>query len=451
MIPVLCVLLTNLSLEQAENAALSQNKEILFSEQEVLQYRARNLMSIVAWLPNITFDSMYVDMQKQQSAFMNRLPKSFVMNQIVFNQTLFSTDLIYGLRQARQYLKSTLSDQQIVINDTLLKLRMAYYGVVLSELSLDVQEEVIGYLKESLDDAEKKLEAGKSTSFEVNQSKVDISNANTTYHTLVKNMKMAKNQLILAMGAATDREVEISLSEKTIPIESYPEIVEKLALLQQKGKSLGDSLPSFRESKKNTAFSLFTEEEIENWVRQARGRRPEIQKTYQLSKIARDQIRMQQGGYFPKISLFADYGYYKPYNGLFIEQQYNFAGGIKLSWNVFDSFKRELKIKEAQYANFAAGLTVEQVCERSDIAVRDEISQMEEALFAYAASHDAMLLASQAMQEAKVRLSAGTISPLQYRDATRAWAEARRSADEARFAILQAYFQLRHDAGLDVK
>jgi outer membrane protein TolC len=253
------------------------------------------------------------------------------------------------------------------------------------------------------------------------------------------------------MGSATDREIEVSVSEKALPIESYPEIAQKLALLEQKTMSLGQTLPSFRDAKKNTTFSLFTNEEVENWIRLARQRRPEIQKTASLAKIAREEIRMQQGAYFPKISLFADYGYYKPINGLFIEQQYNFAGGLKLSWNIFDSFKRELKIKEAKYANYAAELTVDHICERSDVSIRDEISQMEEALFSYVAAHDAMLLASQGMKDAKVRLSAGTISPLQYRDATRAWAEARRGSDQARFAILEAYFRLRHDAGLDAK
>src|SRR5579883_2399240 len=177
MILFLCTLLSNLSLEQAEQIALSQNKQIQVTDQEVKQYEMRNWQSTASWLPNLVLNSQFVNMQKKQTVFLNALPKQYVMSQLAITQPLFSTDLIYGLRSSRLYLENTITDQQIARNDILLQLRVAYYSVVLHELSLKVQEEVIDYLKAALEDTEKKLGAGKSTSFEVNQNKVDLSNA----------------------------------------------------------------------------------------------------------------------------------------------------------------------------------------------------------------------------------------------------------------------------------
>ena len=53
------------------------------------------------------------------------------------------------------------------------------------------------------------------------------------------------------------------------------------------------------------------------------------------------------------------------------------------------------------------------------------------------------------MKEAKIRLTAGTITPLDYRDATRSYAETHRQCDQAKYSLLHSYFQLRHDAGID--
>jgi len=418
-----------LSLQQAEEIALSQNKQIRLAEQEVGQYQSRKTQSVVSWLPEITFASMFVDMQKRQVLFLDRITKKFVMNQFQFNQPIFSSDLIYGMRAASLYLSSTRKDQDIAINDALLQVRLSYYAAVLKAISLKVQEEVIGYLSEALEDEEKKLQAGKSTSFDVNQSKVSLSNSKAEYHTYLKDFKAARNRLVLNLGVNPQTDHSLTLSETTIPLENYPELMGKLDRLQR------------------GIHPLFSEIEIEEQIERARRMRPEVQKSAILAKAAQEELRQQQGKYLPKISAFVDYGYYEPVNGAFFKQQYNFAGGIQLSWNIFDSMKREFRIQEAKCVHKAAQISVEQALDQSAINIRTEIEQIEEAFYMFSSSEEALKLADQAMKDAKIRLIAGTISPLQYRDAARAYAEASRHTAEARYAILQAYFQLQHDVG----
>jgi outer membrane protein TolC len=430
--------ISSLSLQDAETFGLQHNKNVQIAEQGVGQHNARKLQAVAAWFPDISFATMYTMLQKSQVLTPNQRQTHFFINQVQLNQPIFSTDLIFGMRTAKLYWESTKSDQGKTINDTLFEIRIAYYAVVLEEISLQVQQEIIDYLKNSLEDETKKFEAGKSTDFEVKQSKVALNNAIASYHSLLKGQKNAKKNLINALGVDPKAARELGLSETTLPVESYSDLREKLMLLHERGHDL-------------THFSLFTEEEIEQWILLAQNNRPEIQKANVILRAAKEELKGKQGRYLPKISGFADYGYYVPVNGEFFKQQYNFAGGICLNWDLFDSFKREFAIKEVGCVRNAAQFALYQTVDKTSVDIRDEIYQIEEALFTYAASHDALVLAKQGMQEAKVRLTAGTISPLQYRDATRSYAEANRHANETKYNLLKSYFQLRHDSGIDVK
>jgi len=443
--------LSNLSLQQAETLALQQNKDILLSEQEMGQFYSRRLQSIAAWFPQITFGSMYTNLQKPQT-FLGPLAKSrFITNQFQLNQPLFSTDLFFGMRASKLYWESTKSDRDIAINGTLFQVRTLYYLVVLKEVALKVQEEVIGYLTASLQEEQKKYDAGRAISFEVNQSKVAVSNAVSVYHILLKDLKTARNQLTIALGSDPAMENQIGLNEKTLPIESFPELNEKLLMLQEKTQGLSSKLPGTDLFVRSTHLSLFSEEEIQQWIALARKNRPEVVKSNILVKAAKEQVNYQKGRYLPTISGFIDYGYYLPLNGFFVPQQKNWASGFQLNWNIFDSFKREFQIKEAGFARSAAKISLQQSLDRAAVDVHNQIYQIEEALFSYLAAYEALILSEQSMKEAKVRLIAGTITSLEYRDATRAYSEAHRQNDQTKYSLLQSYFQLRHDTGIDIK
>ena len=83
------------------------------------------------------------------------------------------------------------------------------------------------------------------------------------------------------------------------------------------------------------------------------------------------------------------------------------------------------------------------------MTIRNDIQQIEEALFVYltAAANDE--LAKRVLEEACISLSSGTITDTEYQNATRMAAQADLGREQAEFGYLKSYFQLRHDAGLD--
>lgn len=441
--------LSQLSLKQAEAISLQNNKEIQLSDVEIGQFYARRLQSISAWFPKISFDSMYVNLQKPQVILGPLGRGHYTMNQFQLNQPIFSTNLLFNTTLASLYLKSTEINREIAINKTLLQVRALYFLVMLKQTSLKVQQEVINYLSSALNEEQKKYNAGKVTSFEVNQSKVALSNAISGYHGLLKELKAAFSDLTLAIGSDPAQENEIALSEKEIALDTFPELDEKLSLLKEKTLGLASNIPPSEVLIHTTHLSLFTEDEIQKWIALAKLKRPEVKKSKFVLKAARQQVNYERGRYLPEISGFVDYGYYYPYNGLFFPQQKNWASGVKLSWNIFDSFKREFQIKEARFARDFAKIEQQQTLDQTSVAIRNQIYQIEEALFSYTSSVESLILADQGMKEAKIRLAAGTITPLEYRDATRSYAETHRQSDQAKYNLLQAYFQLRHDVGID--
>lgn len=428
------ILAMALNLEQAEDLALKYNKAVLITKQEESQLKYQKFQAVAAYLPKITYAYMWAKMEKPLDLIPNipLLPiKRFTTinnNQVVLTQPVFSTDLIFGLSASKHYWERGKADTEIAMNTTLYQTRILYYGVVVNQLSVHVQEEVIEYLQNALEDQERKYEAGKATSFDVNQCKVALSNAKSSYHSYLKDLRSSKNALIFDLGI--DLKEDVAVTETDIPLEKYP-------LLQQKIAAVGSE----------SLQPLFSEAEIAGWFNAAKQNRPELKKTQAIIRAVKAEGRAQKGKFLPSISAFVDYGYFIVENGLPLRQQNNWIGGIQLNWTIFDSFKREFKIAESNLILKAADLTYLQEIDHMETEVRNTTIQIEEAIYSYLASKAGFDLAKQAMDEAKVRLAAGTITPLQFRDATKSYAEARLQADKSSFNLLQYYFQLCYNIG----
>ncbi len=427
MIAVILLALA-LNLEQAEETAMKYNKAILLTKQEEIQSKYRRLQSVAAYLPKITYSYVYAKMEKPLDLVPVRQSTTLNNNQVVLTQPVFSTDLIFGLKASKHYWDRSKADNEIAINTVLYQTRLLYYGVVLNQQSVQVEQEVMGYLQEALGDQERKYEAGKATTFDVNQCKVALSSAKSAYHTYLKDLRSSKNALIFDLGIDTYQDVDVTETE--VPLDKYPLLVQKIALVEA-----GKETP------------LFSEAEIQGWFSAAKQNRPELKKTKAIIRAVKEEGKAKKGKFLPSVSAFVDYGYFIVENGLPFKQQNNWIGGIQLNWTIFDSFKREFQIAEATFLGKAADLGYLQEMDRMETDIRTTTAQMEEAIYSYLASKDAFNLAKQSMDEAKVRLSAGTITPLQFRDATKSYAEARLQANRSGFNLLQYYYQLCYNIG----
>src|SRR3982750_4740313 len=85
---------SSLSLKEAEELALSSNSAIRLTEYEAEQHKYRHLQSILSWLPEINFGSMYAKLQKSQKISSQQRQTHLFSNKLELIQPIFSPELL---------------------------------------------------------------------------------------------------------------------------------------------------------------------------------------------------------------------------------------------------------------------------------------------------------------------------------------------------------------------
>lgn len=457
--------LRDLSLKDAETIALEYNKTFLIAQEGTTQANERRSQAVSKWLPAIGYRAEFRNLNKKEiffDVFSEVFPKSHRGYSSIFelNQPIFSTDLIFGLKASGYEAQVFSYSQANTKNELLLAVRDRYYEVLLYEKALDIERENIKYLSYALDQEQGKLEAGNSTPFEVNQSKVSVANAISTYYTTLKKLKNARNGLILTLGIDPLLEPEIQLHEHEMPIQAIPELAAKLDELNSVYHYRNDTFPtvldfSLHIEKLENAkkLTLFTPEEVQKYLDLALSLRPDLLAKKLQVNVAEQNVNAQLGHYLPKISGYARYSYNDIEMGTkpFFQQDYVWSAGLVLSWNIFDSMLREHQVREARSVRSASRIGFEKEWQRIEVEIRNGLYLLEDAMLTYISATQAVFVAEQAREQAEDKLRFGRIAPLEYRDSVNQLAQARNQQNEASFDLVAAYYQVRYATGIDTQ
>lgn len=457
--------LRNLSLACAEEIALEYNKKLLIAREGTQQAEERKSQAVSRWLPSIGYRAEFREIEKKELFFNVFAPVFKTSNQgyssiLQLDQPIFSTDLLFGLKSKQLEAQVYSYEQANTKNELLLAVRDSYYAVMLYQKALDIERENIEYLSYALDQEQGRLNAGSATPFEVNQSKVAVANSISIYYATLKKLKNARNSLILTLGIDPLLEPQISLQEPNRPIESIPELALKIEELNRRYHYRSDTFPTTLDFSRhiesletNRQLTLFTQEEVQQYLDLAFANRPDLQAKKLEVGVADQNINTKLGTYLPKISGYVRYSYNDELLGTvpFFKEQYNWAGGVVLTWNLFDSLLREHEVKEARSVRFASKLGYEGRWQRIEVEVRNGLYQLEEAMLTYLSATQAVFVAEQAREQAKDKLHFGRIAPLEYRDSVNQLAQARNQQNQASFDLLAAYYQVRYATGIDAQ
>lgn len=459
------VALRGLTLSGAEEIAIEYNKSLLIAREGTTQAEERKLQAISRWLPAIGYRAEFRDIEKKE-LFFNVFSSQFTFNHrgyssiFELDQPIFSTDLWFGLKSKQLEAEVYNYSQANTKNELLLAVREHYYAVLLYEKALIIERENIGYFSYALEQEQGRLNAGNATPFEVNQSKVAVANSISTYYATLKKLKNARNALILTLGIDPLLEPEISLEAKCMPIESIPLLASKLEELNQKYHYRNDTFPTtldfdlhIEHLEQARKLTLFTPEEVQDYLDQAFSMRPDLLAKKLEVGVADQNVNTKVGNYFPKISGYVRYSYNDVYMGptSFLQEPYYWSGGIVLSWNLFDSLLREHEVREARSVRSASRIGYDKEWQRIEVEIRNGLYQLEEAMMSYLSSTQAVFVAEQAREQADDKLRFGRIAPLEYRDSVNQLSQARNQQNQASFDLLAAYYQVRYATGIDAK
>jgi outer membrane protein TolC len=457
--------LRDLSLENAEEIALEYNKNFLIAQESTYQAKERKLQAVSRWLPAVHYRAEFRDIDKKE-LFFDVFSSDFTFSHqgyssiLQLSQPIFSTDLLFGLKSKELEAQVYSFAQANTKNELLLAVRDRYYAVLLYEKALVIERDNIDYLAYALEQEQGRLEAGNATPFEVNQSKVAVSNAISLYYATLKDLKNARNALILTLGIDPLLEPEIQLNVDAMPIDSIPELRVKLEELDQKYHYRSDTFPStsdylqYIDTLENARkLTLFSPQEVEDYLDLALSLRPDLLARKLQVDVANQNVNTKLGTYLPKISGYVRYSYNDVDLGTrpFFEESYNLSAGLVLSWNIFDSLLREHEVREARSVRSSSKISYDKEWQRIEVEIRNGLYQLEEAMLAYSSATQAVYVAEQARDQAQDKLAFGRIAPLEYRDSVNQLSQARNQQNQANFDLLAAYYQVRYATGVDAK
>jgi outer membrane protein len=310
-----------LGLAECLDIALQQNALVLKSQSDleaaygvVVQTRAVALPKLQATgqygyndqLETLDFGGNSVSFQREQS----------------WNAGLRLVQSVYEGGRIRSALKTAsltkeqaLLQHQVVLQDVVALVRIAYYDVLLAAEQIVVQSASVKLLEQELEDTTRRYNAGTVPRFNVLRSEVELANAKPQLIQARNDYRIAKNNLAQLLGYR-------------VPAGVWEDIPLKLA-----GKLEAEP------------YSL----ELPAALAEALGSRPELRVLEKNEKIQQESVRSAKGGYLPSVQLYGGYGWRS--SSFQNDLGFDVAGwntGVQLSWNIFDGLYTKGKVQEAK-------------------------------------------------------------------------------------------------------
>lgn len=433
---------TVLTLSDAEAFAIVSNPSLQALRSAVVQGNMRVLQAYGAWLPSAEWTG-----ETRRTHILGRFDDIHT-SMIAINQLLYSGDALYGVKLSGRDADIIYYEFVTLYNDILFQVRSAYYRLVLAREDIAVRRDNVELLVDAMEREKRRLEFGESTKFEVNRSKVAVSNALSGYYEAVKEENLARDALGQVLGIDPDDAERLELTETTIPVEEIALLAQKIDVFTPESETFfeealvcddGSGLGRCRERQ------VFSSDETAVWERQALRRRPDIRRYEVALAAAVDSVNKRRTEYLPVITIFTnrrDHSF-----GGFSSKRSFWEWGGNFQWKLFDGFARENRIREASSARCEALINYNKSIQDAKIALADRFHEIEQSLFSYFAEGQSVVLAEESVDQAKARRDVGTITSLEYRDATNALTVSRHRFNQTSYALLIAYYALVRDVG----
>lgn len=405
------------SLEEAECIALNENKELnaLIELSNASFERAQEI--VARYLPQATFQGAYYK-SEEKIQLLPGFPAqdNFWTTGFQFSQLILSKKLYHEIKSGKFDYEAMRYEVENFKNDLLYQVRVAYWEAVLNKEDIHIQEENIALLQESLSQEELKEAAGKSSIYQVTQSKVAVANSRSSYFTALRDYRRSINHLKEVLGV--DPNTEIEVKDDSIQLGS---------------------------------LSDYFVQDPRYWQKEAYENNPNLKRQAFDVNSHHELKKSHEGEYLPEISTLASYQQQFIPATKFTNQNYTWVGGFYLYWNLFDGFGRESRIRQEIYRERSSAYRYRQIADNLNLEVINSLSDADESFAIMRSSKESLALSELALKQALDRLKAGKITSLEYRDSALAHLRARQTYERSAFNVLRTYYQLKRISGQDVE
>jgi outer membrane protein TolC len=275
--------------------------------------------------------------------------------------------------------EAALLDLKATINNALLEVRTRYYDVLLAREQITVQEQNVQLLRQQLQNAKNRFEAGTISNFEVLRAEVELANAQPEFIKARNRQRTAIDQLRQAIGYTN-----------TTPenLRKTPEFIGTL-----------DFVPVSYDLQKS--------------LDAARSNRPDLLRLDRLTKAREAGVRIEQAGNRPTVDLVGGYQVVKKINSnSFNDSPDGWVVGVQSNWAIFDGRATAGKVAQARSRLRQSQLSAREQELAVEVQVRTALSSLQEAAELAEAAQKVVAQAEEALRLADARYAAGSATQL---------------------------------------
>lgn len=336
-------------------------------------------------------------------------------------QPLYEGGGIRAALEAQDYLReSSLLALESAVLDAVLEVRTRYYSALLAREQIEVEEQNLELLQQTLSDATSRRDAGDVSDFEVLRAEVALANARPALIRRQGAFRVAIEQLRQSMGYQNYRRDTQNLSK-------VPELSDQLE------------------------YRPF-EYDLQAGLAQAIDQRAELKRLEAIAKAREAGLEIAKSGRRPKLDLVGTYGKQRSaFSGDFDDAPEGWTAGVEASWDIWDGRRTHGQRLQALSQLEQARIEQEALRLAIEVEVRQAISALQEADQLALAAEKVVEQAEEAVRMADNRFGSGSISQLEVLEARVALTEARTNALAANYQHLVATANYRRAIGAGFK
>lgn len=396
-----------ITLEKALEMALANNTNILRAKEKFIAVNGQIQEYRSGAFPRIDAETSYFrtyDETVEDPFYVADQVNSYSAK-AVLTQTLYSGGKISAaVAAAETTLEQTEADLKIIERSIKILVYEDYYALLLAHRIVDAEIERLAQRKRHLDAAEKLLEAGAATEFEVLRARVEAANAAPLLSRAKKNVKKAEAKL--KNSISMDQEISILAN---------------------------GGLETSRLGKINLADII--QKAVEN--------RPEIASLKLAMKIAEKRLIAAEAEDNLNVILLAEYGWKAENLDNFGPNREAWAAGVQFSLPLFDGWSTKGKTTQASSRLRDLSLAIKQTTDSMALEARAALDDLNIADEILDAAKLTIVQAEKAVELAEIAYNNGAAAALDVSDAQLGLTAARTNYEQALYdyALAKARIQ----------
>lgn len=345
-------------------------------------------------------ESKFMDISTKLQAFAqtNNYEATFEASQILFNSAVFR-----GIGASEIYLQTSREQLKSKLAETILNVKKAFYGVILTKDILEITEKSFDNAQENFENVKALYEQGLVSEFDKLQAEVQVENIRPTLLQMENNYKSAKDGLKMVIGINPETEINV---EGEID------------------------------------YDLINLDEYDKLINQAYEKNFDLKTLEMKKEVDKAFVDLDLSGYWPSLTAFANYSFAGSANDYNFQNYRSSIVGLSFNINLFNGFQTSNKVQQSKIEVQKTNEQIAQFKDYLSTEIRKKILDIERIKSNIEAQERNISVAERAYELAGLRYKEGTGSQLEIQNADIALRQARTNRLQSVYEYIVAKSEL---------